>query len=666
MPVDNRMVLLSSNSTGSGATELYASRGDDALLIGELALNTNDGILFAGADPDNASASVGGKVVLADDILAMTLSTAATTQEVGTGASPSFAGLTSTGTFTLDSVSISAVQKSDETFADDDTSLMTSAAILDKITAESSATNGTVTSVTAGDGMTQSGTSTINPTLDVVGGTGITANADDIAIDDTVVTTLSGAQTLTSKTLTSAVLNGTISGTSIKDEDTMSSDSASHLATQQSIKAYVDSVAQGLSAKDSVRVRSTANVSIAALDAGQTMDGKTLADGDRVLLMNQTDATENGIYDINADGVAATRASDMNTAAEVAKGLFVFVEEGTANADSGYVLTTDGAITLDSTDLAFTQFSGAGQITAGDGLQKSGNTLAVDVSDFAGNGIEADGSENLRLDVSGLANTLTAVDQADYLVVSDESATDDESKKITFSNFEDEIFGNVSGDAAIAAGGALTIATGAVEVAMLANAAANTVLVRDANSAGAPSFKEVADTELLIGDGTGFTAATFSGDATIANTGEVTVSSIGGDDVTLGGAFTTSGAHTTTLTTTDNTGVTLPTTGTLATLAGSETLTNKTITAPVLGGTITGTYTLGGTPTLGSGTALTSPVLTTPQIEDTSANHQYVFAVSELVANRTVTLPLLTGDDTFVFAAHTQTLENKTISGGTF
>lgn len=63
---------------------------------------------------------------------------------------------------------------------------------------------------------------------------------------------------------------------------------------------------------------------------------------------------------------------------------------------------------------------------------------------------------------------------------------------------------------------------------------------------------------------------------------------------------------------------------------------------------------------------LTSPVLTTPQINDTSANHQYVFAVSELTADRTVTLPLLDGNDTFVFAAHTQTLTNKTIDGGTY
>ena len=98
---------------------------------------------------------------------------------------------------------------------------------------------GTVTGVIAGDGMTGGGVSG-SVTLNVVGGTGITANANDIAIDSTVAT-LTGSQTLTNKTLTSPILNTGVSGTAILDEDNMASDSATQLATQQSIKAYVDS-----------------------------------------------------------------------------------------------------------------------------------------------------------------------------------------------------------------------------------------------------------------------------------------------------------------------------------------------------------------------------------------------------------------------------------------
>ena len=102
---------------------------------------------------------------------------------------------------------------------------------------------GDITSVVAGTGLTGGGTSGA-VTLNVIGGTGITANADDIAIDSTV-TTLTGSQTLTNKTLTSPVLNTGVSGTAIKDEDDLSSNSATHLATQQSIKAYVDTQVAG-------------------------------------------------------------------------------------------------------------------------------------------------------------------------------------------------------------------------------------------------------------------------------------------------------------------------------------------------------------------------------------------------------------------------------------
>ena len=96
------------------------------------------------------------------------------------------------------------------------------------------------------------------------------------------------------------------------------------------------------------------------------------------MLKDQSTASENGIYTVNASG-APTRATDFDSTAEVTAGAFVFVEAGTQNADSGFVLTTDGAITVGSTSIAFTQFSGAGSFTAGDGLTRTGNQ--VDVND---------------------------------------------------------------------------------------------------------------------------------------------------------------------------------------------------------------------------------------------------------------------------------------------
>ena len=141
-----------------------------------------------------------------------------------------------------------------------------------------------------------------------------------------------------------------------------------HAATKQ----YVDAVKQGLDIKDSVRVASTANVALSGL---QTVDGVTLVAGDRVLLKDQTLGAENGIYVAGAAGW--TRAIDADTSAKVTAGMFTFVTEGAVNGDGGFVLTTNDTITLGTTALTFTQFSGAGQITAGAGLVKSGNTIDV-------------------------------------------------------------------------------------------------------------------------------------------------------------------------------------------------------------------------------------------------------------------------------------------------
>lgn len=147
-----------------------------------------------------------------------------------------------------------------------------------------------------------------------------------------------------------------------------------HAAT----KSYVDAARSGLDVKQSVRAATTGPINLATdLENGDTLDTTvTLVTGDRVLVKNQSTASENGIYTVNASG-APTRATDFDSTAEVTPGAFTFVEEGTVNADSGWVLTTDGSITVGSTGLTFALFSVAGTILAGDGLSKTGNVLNV-------------------------------------------------------------------------------------------------------------------------------------------------------------------------------------------------------------------------------------------------------------------------------------------------
>jgi hypothetical protein len=146
-------------------------------------------------------------------------------------------------------------------------------------------------------------------------------------------------------------------------------------AQDAATKAYVDAVAAGLAWKQAVRVATTAAGTLASSFAnGSTVDGVTLATNDRILIKNQAAGAENGIYIVAASG-APTRSTDADSAAEVLQAA-VFVEEGTTNADSGWVLTTNAPITLNTTALTFVQFNGA-TVTAGAGLTLTGSTLDV-------------------------------------------------------------------------------------------------------------------------------------------------------------------------------------------------------------------------------------------------------------------------------------------------
>ena len=161
--------------------------------------------------------------------------------------------------------------------------------------------------------------------------------------------------------------------------------SDNHFAT----KSYVDGVSQGLDVKDSCVAATTGNITIAtALNNGDTLDGVSLSTNDRVLVKDQSSASENGIYIV---GSSPARADDLAAGADAA-GMFTFVEKGTVNADNGFVCSSDkGSAVVGTNNLTFVQFSGAGQITAGDGLDKSGNTLSVDLK--ANGGLRIESSE---------------------------------------------------------------------------------------------------------------------------------------------------------------------------------------------------------------------------------------------------------------------------------
>jgi phage-related tail fiber protein len=166
-------------------------------------------------------------------------------------------------------------------------------------------------------------------------------------------------------------------------------------------KAYVDATKQGLDVKDSVRAATTANIT---LSATQTIDGVAVIAGDRVLVKDQSTASGNGIYVVAAG--AWSRSTDADTSGKVTAGMFTFVAEGTVNADSGWVLTTNDVITLNTTSLTFTQFSGAGQIVAGSGLTKTGNTLDVGTASASRIVVNAD---NIDLATIGTAGTYKSV-----------------------------------------------------------------------------------------------------------------------------------------------------------------------------------------------------------------------------------------------------------------
>jgi hypothetical protein len=219
----------------------------------------------------------------------------------------------------------------------------------------------------------------------------------------------------TQVTATAAELNLLDGITALDTDLTTVAGTHTTIASALAIKTYVDNNLTGLEVKDSVKVATTANLTVTynngVSGVGATMtnsdtqaainiDGVALSLNDRVLVKDQTGNTANGIYKVTTVGSGSanwvlTRTTDADTAAELNSGVFFFCEGGTANADNGYVMTQDTAITFGSTQILFAQFSGTGQITTGDGLSKTGNTMFVNT----GTGITVT-SDNIVIDTA--------------------------------------------------------------------------------------------------------------------------------------------------------------------------------------------------------------------------------------------------------------------------
>jgi len=235
-------------------------------------------------------------------------------------------------------------------------------------------------------------TSILTPVVTTTGATSLTLNTNSSGVGASI-TVQSG---------TNSNVNLAPSGTGTVD---VGSARITNLATptqstDAATKAYVDATATGLDVKQSVRLATTANLTATASGTGLgktltnsgtqavfAVDGVTAVVGDRVLVKNQTTTANNGVYTVTTVGTISTnwvltRATDADNstpATEVTSGMFTFIEEGSTLANTGWVLSTTGTITLDTTGLTFSQFSGAGTYLASGGVQLTGNTFSVNL-----------------------------------------------------------------------------------------------------------------------------------------------------------------------------------------------------------------------------------------------------------------------------------------------
>lgn len=476
-------------------------------------------------------------------------------------------------------------------------------------TSSITATGGTLNGVVIGGSSAQAITGTnVTATVGFTGPltgnvTGNTTGTHTGAVIGNVTGNVTGDVTgnVTAASGTSTFNNVTINGT--LDMNSGTTGTITGLATptgdtDAATKGYVDAIAQGIDAKASVIVATTANIT---LSGTQTIDGVAVSVGNRVLVKDQTTQSQNGIY-VVASG-SWTRATDADTWTELVAA-FTFVEQGSTQANNGYISTVTAGGTLGTTAVTFAQFSGAGQITAGAGMVKSGNTLNVqtastsrivvgaDEIDLASTGVSAGTYKSVTTDVYGRITAGTNPTTLSGFGITD-----------TYTSAQiDTLFGSTSSaatSAAAAATSASNAATSATNASTSAGNASSSATAAAASATSAANSYDAFDDRYL---GSKSTAPTVDNDGNALLTGALywntatnTLYVWTGSTWTQA-AFTSGGFLVNSNNLSDVSSVATARTnlglGTAATMTGpsgaivgttdTQTLTNKTLTAPTL------------------------------------------------------------------------------------